>query len=97
AGIGYAGSCFPKDVAALAAISERYEYHPRLLHAVMEINRDQRMVVIDILRELLEELPGRVIGLLGLAFKPNTDDMREAPSVDIARVLLAAGAEVRAD
>jgi len=96
AGIGYGGSCFPKDVAALAAISERYEYHPGLLHAVMEINRDQRMVVIDMLRELLEELPGRVIGLLGLAFKPNTDDMREAPSVDIARVLLAAGAEVRA-
>ena len=96
AGIGYGGSCLPKDVAALAAISERYEYHPGLLHAVMEINRDQRMVVIDMLRELLEELPGRVIGLLGLAFKPNTDDMREAPSVDIARVLLAAGAEVRA-
>ena len=89
-------NCFPKDVAALAAVSERYDYHPGLLHAVMQINSDQRMVVIDILREMLEELPGRVIGLLGLAFKPNTDDMREAPSVDIAKVLLAAGAEVRA-
>jgi UDPglucose 6-dehydrogenase len=89
-------NCFPKDVAALAAVSERYNYHPGLLHAVMEINRDQRMVVIDLLREALDELPGRVVGLLGLAFKPNTDDMREAPSVDIARVLLAAGAEVRA-
>ena len=89
-------NCFPKDVAALAAVSERFDYHPGLLHAVMQINRDQRMVVIDILREALEELPGRVIGLLGLAFKPNTDDMREAPSVDIAKVLLAAGAEVRA-
>ena len=96
AGIGYGGSCFPKDVAALAAVSERFNYHPGLLHAVMEINRDQRMVVVDLLRELLEELPGRVVGLLGLAFKPNTDDMREAPSVDIAKVLLAAGAEVRA-
>jgi len=62
----------------------------------MQINRDQRMVVIDLLRETLDELPGRVIGLLGLAFKPNTDDMREAPSVGIAKVLLAAGAEVRA-
>ena len=96
AGIGFGGSCFPKDVAALAAVSERFNYHPGLLHAVMEINRDQRMVVIDLLRELLDELPGRVVGLLGLAFKPNTDDMREAPSVDIARVLLAAGADVRA-
>ncbi|HVH83536.1 MAG TPA: UDP-glucose/GDP-mannose dehydrogenase family protein, partial [Steroidobacteraceae bacterium] len=96
AGIGWGGSCFPKDVAALAAISERFNYHPQLLHAVMEINRDQRMVVIDLLRELLDELPGRVVGLLGLAFKPNTDDMREAPSVDIAKVLIAAGAEVRA-
>ena len=96
AGIGYGGSCFPKDVAALAAVSERFNYHPGLLHAVMEINSDQRMVVIDLLRASLEELPGKVIGLLGLAFKPNTDDMREAPSVDIAKVLLAAGAEVRA-
>ena len=96
AGIGYGGSCFGKDVAALAAVSERFNYHPGLLHTVMEINRDQRMVVIDLLRDLLDELPGRVVGLLGLAFKPNTDDMRDAPSVDIAKVLLAAGAEVRA-
>src|SRR5437667_2121665 len=96
AGIGYGGSCFPKDVAALAAVAEGFDYHPQLLHAVMDINRDQRMLVIDKLRECLDELPGRVVGLLGLAFKPNTDDMREAPSVDIARVLLAAGAEVRA-
>jgi UDPglucose 6-dehydrogenase len=62
----------------------------------MDINRDQRMLVVDLLREFLDELPGRVIGLLGLAFKPNTDDMRQAPSIDIAKVLLAAGAEVRA-
>lgn len=96
AGIGWGGSCFPKDVAALTAVAERFNYHPELLHAVMDINRDQRMLVIDLLREALEELPGRVVGLLGLAFKPNTDDMRDAPSLDIARVLLAAGAEVRA-
>src|SRR5207244_7357632 len=96
AGIGYGGSCFPKDVAALAAVAEGFNYHPELLHAVMDINGDQRMLVIDKLRECLEELPGRVIGLLGLAFKPNTDDMRDAPSLDIAKVLLAAGAEVRA-
>src|SRR6202171_6458407 len=95
AGIGYGGSCFPKDVKALAALAGRFDYPP-VLQAVMDINRDQRMVVIDKLRECLEELPGRVIGLHGLAFKPNTDDMREAPSLDIARVLLAAGAHVRA-
>ncbi|TMC52526.1 MAG: nucleotide sugar dehydrogenase [Chloroflexi bacterium] len=89
-------NCFPKDVAALAAVAEGFDYHPELLHAVMDINRDQRMLVIDKLRACLDELPGCVIGLLGLAFKPNTDDMREAPSVDIAKVLLAAGAEVRA-
>src|SRR5689334_2974726 len=96
AGIGYGGSCFPKDVAALAAVAEGFAYHPELLHAVMDINNDQRMLVIDKLREILDELPGRVIGLLGLAFKPNTDDMREAPSLDIAKVLIAAGASVRA-
>jgi len=96
AGIGWGGSCFGKDVSALTAVAERFDYHPELLHAVMDINRDQRMLVIDLLREALEELPGRVVGLLGLAFKPNTDDMRDAPSVDIARVLLAAGAELRA-
>jgi UDPglucose 6-dehydrogenase len=96
AGIGYGGSCFPKDVAALAALAERFDYHPELLHAVMDINRDQRMMVIDKLRECLDELPGRLVGLLGLAFKPNTDDLREAPSIDIAKVLIAAGARVRA-
>ena len=96
AGIGFGGSCFPKDVKALAALAERFDYHPELLHAVMDINRDQRMLVIDKLRETLDGLKSNVIGLLGLAFKPNTDDLREAPSLDIAKVLLAAGAHVRA-
>jgi UDPglucose 6-dehydrogenase len=95
AGIGYGGSCFPKDVKALAALAERFDYHPELLHAVMDINRDQRMLVIDKLREAIDGLHDKVVGLLGLAFKPNTDDLREAPSLDIARVLLAAGAHVR--
>ncbi|HET9410757.1 MAG TPA: UDP-glucose/GDP-mannose dehydrogenase family protein [Candidatus Dormibacteraeota bacterium] len=95
AGIGYGGSCFPKDVKALAALAERFDYHPELLHAVMDINRDQRMLVIDKLRDAIEGLNDKVVGLLGLAFKPNTDDLREAPSLDIARVLLAAGAHVR--
>ncbi len=95
AGIGYGGSCFPKDVKALAALAERFDYHPELLHAVMDINRDQRMLAIDKLRDCLGTLNQKVVGLLGLAFKPNTDDLREAPSLDIARVLLAAGAHVR--
>ncbi|HET7467386.1 MAG TPA: UDP-glucose/GDP-mannose dehydrogenase family protein [Candidatus Dormibacteraeota bacterium] len=95
AGIGWGGSCFPKDVKALAALAERFDYHPELLHAVMDINRDQRLLVIDKLRDCLDSLNHKVVGLLGLAFKPNTDDLRDAPSIDIARVLLAAGAHVR--
>ncbi|HLQ62959.1 MAG TPA: UDP-glucose/GDP-mannose dehydrogenase family protein [Candidatus Acidoferrales bacterium] len=96
AGLGYGGPCFPKDVKALAAIPEKYDYHPELLHAVMDINRDQRMLVVDKLRECLGTLRGQTVGMLGLAFKPNTDDMREAPSIDIAGVLRARGASVRA-
>jgi len=95
AGIGYGGSCFPKDVKALAAIAEQYDYHPELLTAVIDINRDQRMVAVEKLEDCLGGLSGQVVGLLGLAFKPNTDDMREAPSLEIARILLARGATVR--
>jgi UDPglucose 6-dehydrogenase len=96
AGIGYGGSCFPKDVKALAAIAEKYDYHPELLTAVIDINRDQRLLAVEKLEDCLGELSGQVVGLLGLAFKPNTDDMREAPSLEIARILLARGASVRA-
>jgi UDPglucose 6-dehydrogenase len=95
AGIGYGGSCFPKDVKALAAIAEKYDYHPELLKAVMDINRDQKMLAVEKLRECLGSLRGQVVALLGLAFKPNTDDMREAPSLDIARALIRRGASVR--
>ncbi|GAC1656106.1 MAG: UDP-glucose/GDP-mannose dehydrogenase family protein [Candidatus Dormibacteraceae bacterium] len=96
AGLGYGGSCFPKDVKALAATAEKYGYHPELLHAVMDINRDQRGLVVDKLRECLGTLRGQTIGLLGLAFKPNTDDLREAPSLEIAATLQTKGATVRA-
>ena len=95
AGIGYGGSCLPKDVKALASMAEKYGYHPELLHTVMEINRDQRTLIVDRLKECLGTLRGQVIGLLGLAFKPNTDDLREAPSLEIARLLIAKGATVR--
>jgi len=97
AGLGYGGSCFPKDVLALTHMAEEKGKHPQLLHAVMEINADRRPMAIERLEELLDgKLKGRVIGLLGLAFKPNTDDMRDAPSIDIANKLIAAGASVRA-
>jgi len=79
-----------------SAIAERFDLHPALLTAVIDINRDQRMLAVDKLAECVGELSGTTIGLLGLSFKPNTDDMREAPSIDIARVLVARGAGVRA-
>ena len=97
AGIGWGGSCFPKDVKALAYMAETEGRHPHLLHAVMDINADQRQAPVRKLREIFaEDLKGKVIGLLGLAFKPNTDDMRDAPSIDIVHSLLRAGARVRA-
>jgi UDPglucose 6-dehydrogenase len=96
AGIGYGGSCFPKDVKALARMAEAMGYHPELLDAVMEINLDQRTLVVEKLREVLGGLRGQVIGLLGLAYKPNTDDVRQAPSIDVIQNLLQKGATVRA-
>ena len=94
--IGYGGSCFPKDVKALARMAETMGYHPELLDAVMEINRDQRTLLVEKLREVLGGLRDQVIGILGLAFKPNTDDVREAPSIDGIQSLLQKGARVRA-
>ena len=96
AGIGYGGSCFPKDVKALARMAETMGYHPELLDAVMEINLDQRTLVVEKLREVLGGLRGQVIGLLGLSFKPNTDDVREAPAIDVIENLLQKGADIRA-
>jgi len=97
AGLGWGGSCFPKDVKALASMAEVESRHPHLLHAVMDINRDQRHAPIRKVEALLgRDLRGKVIGILGLAFKPNTDDMRDAPSIDIIRNLQRRGAIVRA-
>ena len=96
AGIGFGGSCFPKDVKALEHMALVHGAHPQLLRAVMEINRDQRRRVILKLRELLGgTLRDKVVGLLGLAFKPNTDDMREAPSVDLYHMITNEGGIVR--
>ena len=96
AGLGYGGSCFPKDVKALAYMAADKGRHPQLLNAVMEINNDRRPMVVSRLREMIGDLRDKTIGLLGLSFKPNTDDMRDAPSVDIAESLLVQGAHVRA-
>ncbi len=96
AGLGYGGSCFPKDVKALAYMAAEKGRHPQLLHAVMEINNDRRPMAVNRLREMLGDLNGCVVGLLGLSFKPNTDDMRDAPSIQIARSLYTKGAQVRA-
>jgi UDPglucose 6-dehydrogenase len=97
AGLGWGGSCFPKDVKALAYMAETEGRHPHLLHAVMDINADQREAPVRKLQELLgDNLEGKTVGLLGLAFKPTTDDMRDAPSIDIAHHLMRAGAQVRA-
>jgi UDPglucose 6-dehydrogenase len=94
-GVGYGGSCFPKDVKALTYMAEIKGRHPQLLRAVMDINDDQRRQVVRKLDQALGGLRDRTIGLLGLAFKPNTDDMREAPALYVARMLASAGARVR--
>ena len=96
AGIGYGGSCFPKDVQALAYMAAEKGRHPQLLTAVMEINHDRRKIAIGHIKELLGDLAGKQICLLGLSFKPNTDDMRDAPAITIARGLMAGGAHLRA-
>jgi UDPglucose 6-dehydrogenase len=96
AGIGFGGSCFPKDVTALKQLAGNSGYQFMLLHAVWEVNELQKRRVIQKLQKHLGSLRGKTVALLGLAFKPNTDDMREAPSRVIAYRLLSEGAEVRA-
>ncbi|HAF49240.1 MAG TPA: UDP-glucose 6-dehydrogenase [Anaerolineaceae bacterium] len=96
AGLGWGGSCFPKDVKALAHMAETRGSHPQLLQAVMDINQNQRKRAVQKVEKALGGLKGKTIGLLGLSFKPNTDDTRDAPALDIARMLLESGAVVQA-
>ncbi|MBV9324656.1 MAG: UDP-glucose/GDP-mannose dehydrogenase family protein [Chloroflexi bacterium] len=96
AGVGYGGSCFPKDVKALAHMASMSGAHPQLLRAVMEINRDMRRLVLQKVRGTLGSIEDRTIGVLGLAFKPNTDDLRESPAVEIIHLLQSQGARVKA-
>lgn len=96
-GIGYGGSCFPKDVQALAKTAEEYDYDFRILKAVMGINTQQRLRLVDKIKERYgNDLSGMTFALWGLSFKPNTDDIREAPSLYTIDQLLAAGARIRA-
>ena len=94
AGIGWGGSCFPKDVAALRAVAREYGHEPALLDAAVSVNERQRKAVIQKLQRDLRTLKGKRVALLGLAFKPNTDDLREAPSLEIARLVHSLGARV---
>lgn len=95
AGVGYGGSCFPKDVSAFISIAEDVGYSFNLLKEVQRINQQQREVVIKKARNLLWNLKGKNIGILGLSFKPNTDDIRESPAIDIIRMLKNEKANVK--
>lgn len=96
-GIGYGGSCFPKDVKALVKTAEDNGHQMRILQAVEDVNNDQKSVIYNkIMKHYDGEIKGKVFALWGLSFKPKTDDMREAPSLVIIEALLKAGANVKA-
>lgn len=95
AGVGWGGSCFGKDTAALLATAGEYDLHMAIVEAAREVNNRQRKRVLEKLQAELKILKGRVIAVLGLSFKPNTDDLRDSPAVEIAQRLLASGAKVR--
>jgi len=96
AGLGYGGSCFPKDVDSLIHTAARFGYDFKLLRSVVEINKERASHLVDMMRKAMGGLEDKTIAVLGLAFKPNTDDMREAKSIEVVRLLHAAGAQVRA-
>jgi UDPglucose 6-dehydrogenase len=95
-GPGFGGSCFPKDTQALASVARQFGRDSMIVDAVIEVNRRQRLAMIPKIEELLGDLKGKTVAILGLAFKPETDDMREAPAIDIISGLLERGATVRA-
>ena len=96
AGLGFGGSCFPKDVESLVHTATKFGSEFTLLKSVLEINRERVEHFVDTIRQGLGELEGKTVGILGLAFKANTDDMREAKSIEIIRKLLSAGAQLKA-
>ena len=95
-GVGYGGSCFPKDVRALERTAHQHGYHSRILQAVEAVNHDQKSSIVRKIKEHFnDDIAGKVFAIWGLSFKPNTDDMREAPSRRVIEELLTAGARVR--
>ncbi|MDX2096918.1 MAG: UDP-glucose/GDP-mannose dehydrogenase family protein [Leptolyngbyaceae cyanobacterium bins.59] len=96
AGIGWGGSCFPKDVSALIHTADDYGYEAQLLRAAVSVNQRQRLIAIEKLQQVLKILKGKTIGLLGLTFKPDTDDMRDAPALDLIENLNRLGVKVKA-
>ncbi|NJK28890.1 MAG: UDP-glucose/GDP-mannose dehydrogenase family protein [Acaryochloridaceae cyanobacterium CSU_3_4] len=96
AGLGWGGSCFPKDVSALVHTATDYGYEATLLEAAIKVNQRQRVIVIEKLQQTLKILKGKTIGLLGLTFKPDTDDMRDAPALTLIEELTRLGAKVKA-
>ncbi|CAO0823259.1 hypothetical protein DFAR_3610006 [Desulfarculales bacterium] len=97
AGPGFGGSCFPKDTAAIASLAADKGYRFRIVEAVIDVNQQQRLVMVEKIKAALNgELKGKTIACLGLTFKPNTDDIRDAPSLVILPALLKAGAVIRA-
>ncbi|PMB45775.1 UDP-glucose 6-dehydrogenase [Fischerella thermalis CCMEE 5205] len=96
AGIGWGGSCFPKDVAALIHTADDYGYEAQLLKAAVSVNERQRLIAVEKLQQALKILKGKTVGLLGLTFKPDTDDMRDAPALNLIEQLNRLGAKVKA-
>jgi len=96
AGIGWGGSCFPKDVAALIHTADDYGYEAQLLKAAVSVNQRQRLVVVEKLQQVLKILKGKTVGLLGLTFKPDTDDLRDAPALNIIEQLSRLGTKLKA-
>jgi UDPglucose 6-dehydrogenase len=95
-GPGYGGSCFPKDTRALTTVADQFGVETRIVDAVIEANERQRDAMIPKIEKLVGDLAGKKLGVLGLSFKPETDDMRESPAVDIIKAVLAKGATVKA-
>jgi len=96
-GVGYGGSCFPKDVQALAKTANEYGYDFKILNSVMNVNSSQKFVLAEKIKQYFDhDLAGKTVAVWGLAFKPNTDDIREAPALYIIEELLSAGAKIQA-
>ncbi len=95
-GPGFGGSCLPKDIRALNQLSLEHQYDFKLLQAVIEVNAHQRVLMVEKIKEALGPLKNRTLGILGLAYKPNTDDIRESPAIDLIRLLQSEGAYLRA-